>query len=456
MNLKDLAGQGGLRKQASLVVIGDGITFASGLVSSMILARVIPVDEMGTYRQIIYLGPMAATLAEMGLSATVYRYWNALDNVKKNHYAKMIVAVSFLLGITASLILFGLAGLLSTWYKNPALKLALFITASFPLSTIPLMLVRPVLLSQGASLRATSIETIFSLLSTVSLVVPLLMGVSLNYSLGIWIVVSLLRLLIIPVIFRDYLRQKGHWWDWEVFYTVWNYLWPIQVGRLPGYIMGYMDKVVMSLYFRPREFAVYSLGAREIPFIGTIGPSIANVLIPQLVKDVEEGRHAQICRRWRLACEKTAVVTYLIAAFSAWHAGPIVRLLFSATYTESSVPFCVFSLLTFVRVIEYASLAKAFGRSDLIMQSAFVGAGVMVPLAFLLTRLWGAFGMASSVLIGTVASAAYLIMRYRKLLNCPIRFLPVAPASDSDDDSCNQHDLRIIDPGALDKCGRGY
>ena len=416
---------GKIGRQASLVVIGDAINFSTGLVSSMILARLIPLDMMGTYRQIMYLTPMAVSITELGISSTVYRFWNFYDNQKRAQYARILTVITFVLGLVASAGLALLAPFLAEWFGNPALKSALLITAAYPLSNIPLMLLRPVLLCKGYSLKATLLETMFSLLSILSILTPLLLGFSLITALAVWITVSLLRLVAFPLILREHLFLQGDWWDRSIVRDLWEYIWPIQVGRLPGYIITYLDKVVTSLFFTTTEFAVYSMGAREIPFIGYIGFSVSNVLLPYLVEDIKQQRFEQAFARWRKACERTALVTYPIAAFCCWYAVPVMQFMFSATYTDSSIPFRVFAALTFVRVIEYSSLAKALGRTDLIMRLSFVNAAVLIILIFPLGWILKGFGIALSLLVAIVSSFAYVLLAYRKLLRVGVRnFFP--------------------------------
>jgi O-antigen/teichoic acid export membrane protein len=176
----------------------------------------------------------------------------------------------------------------------------------------------------------------------------------------------------------------------------------------------------MSLFLSLQGFAIYSMGARQIPFISMIGVSVSNVLIPHLVEDVQAGRYSQICWRWRLACERTAITTYLIAAFCIWHASPVVQFLFSALYAESSVPFRVFAALTFLRVVEFQGLAKAFGRTDLIMKSAFLNAGALAVFAIPLAWGLGILGMALAVFLAVFTTLAYYLRAYRKLLGEPI------------------------------------
>ncbi len=417
---------GRIGRQASLVVVGDGITFAVATVATMVLARIMPEDSMGTYRQVVYLTQMAVMVADVGLSVSVYRFWNALDPERRPVYVRMIVVASLAIAIPPMVLLALLSPLLAEAYRNQGLYLALLISAPFPLATIPLSLIRPALISQGYSIRATLIETGFAFLAILSLVVPIAAGVSLNSSLAIWIGVSLLRLVAVPLIFRKFLILGARWWDREILRMVWDYLWPIQLARLPSYFSGYLDKIIMSVYLLPRAFAVYSLGAREIPFVGAIAYSVSGVLLPHLVEDVRTGNVDQICRRWRTSCLKTAFVTYFFAGFCIWNAPEVMRFLLSSTYEESSVPFRFFAAITYLRVVEYGSIPKAFGRTKSIFIMTLVAAVVLGVAAVVLTPRLGIAGMALSVVISEAAANMYMLFENRRILERPFRdFFPL-------------------------------
>lgn len=419
---------GGLGRQISLVVVGDVVTVVSVLVAGMVLARLMAPSEMGTYRQVLYLGQLAVSLAELGLGSSIYRFWNALDEAGRRVYARMLLLTTLLLGLLAAAALALLAEHVAVWYKNPDLKLALLIAAPYPLAAIPIQFLRPVLISQGFSLKATALETLFALMAVLAVAVPVALGARLTTALMVWIVVCLSRVVLVPVFLRDYLFGPGPWWRRRLAAEVWGYLWPIQVSRIPGVVTSYLDQVAMSLYLAPKAFAVYSMGAREIPLVGVVGPSVSNVLIPHLVEDVAAGRIDQICRRWRTACLTTAVLTYPVAAFCILYSVPVMQFMFSSTYSDSSVPFRIFAAITFLRVVEYASLARAFNRTRLIMQSAAISATVMSVLAFVLTLRFGVVGMASAVFIGYLTAGGYLLLAYRLLFRQPVsRFFPWLP-----------------------------
>ncbi len=415
-----------LRKQATLVVLGDGMTTVSTTISGMIMARWLIQEQMGTYRQVLYLGQLAVVLAEFGLSATIYRFWNTLDGAGRKVYVKMLMLLALGAGLVATGTLAILAPHIARWYQNPALWKALLIASPYPVASIPLMFLRPVLLSDGSSLKATLLETLFSVTPVLGIVLPLGLGCSFNRALSIWIVVCLLRLISVPLLTRRYLVTRSSWWDNALLRSVWQYIWPIRLSRVPGLLTTYLHQVVMSIYLVPSAFAIYSMGAREIPFVGSVGPSISSVLIPRLVEDLEAKRHDQICGRWRRACLQTAMVTYPVAAFCILYALLVMQLMFSASYRESSVPFSIFSGITFIRIIEFSSLAKVFNRTRLILGGAICSSIMLVVSAFSLTWLFGVAGMASSVVLSFAAGATYLLLSYRRILQRPLRaFFPL-------------------------------
>ncbi|MCA9189486.1 MAG: oligosaccharide flippase family protein, partial [Planctomycetales bacterium] len=401
-----------LKRQAALVVLGDAISFAASFVSSMLLARVIALETMGSWQQVAYLTTMWASVLEMGISTSVYRFWVRFPDAERAVFARMLIAGTATCGVVAMASLAVAAPVLSQLYGNRELLTLLLIGVAIPGVRIPLQLIRPVMICQGASLRATMVETVLSVATTLALVVPCMMGRSLAYALVMRVLITLPFLVLIPLVFAGVLQRAGRWWSRAIFAEVWGYLWPIQIARISGHLVNYLDKVVMSVVAGPGPFAIYSLGAREIPFIGQIGSSISSVLIPRLISDIDEQNWGEVKRRWAAACTSTAMLTYPIATFCMVQAVPIMRLLFSDVYRESAIPFRIFAATTILRVVEYASLAKAMGRTDLIMRSSFISGGALLLLAPLLGWWWGPMGMAMAVLLAQVSNAGYLLTSY--------------------------------------------
>lgn len=410
------------------MVVGDGMTFAALFVTSMVLARTIDKTDMATYRQVTYLGPMVVAFVELGISSAVYRFLRYFTGYRQKAFLWNVLLAKTLLGGLGTLVLLVLASPLARAYGNEALALALVIAAAYPLAVMPFMLVRPLLICQGHSLKATSLETFFALVTSLAMIVPLWAGWTLDQALGLWITANLCRLPVAAWFLARELRGSKPCWDREIASEVWGYLWPLQLSRLPGIAMTYFDKVVTSLFLPMDRFAAYSLGAREIPFLNRIPFSISSVLVPRMVEAFQAARPDRVCELWRRACLSTAVVTFPFAAFAMWYAKPIVRVLFTARYDESAIPFGVFAGMTFLRVVDYGSMAKALGTSRVILRGSVIAAVTSLPLSLGLTYLWGIWGISFSLMLSCAILAAYYLVSYRAILQRPIHsFFPIWP-----------------------------
>lgn len=417
---------GSAQRQASLVVLGDGITFLALFVTAIVLARVISKDNMATYRQVVYLGPLAVALADFGFGAAVYRFLPLYQGAQKKAFLWSALAGTTTLASAASLALVALAFPLARAFGNSHLGPALLICAAYPLATMPFALVRPVLICNGYSLKATLLETALSLTAALGVIVPLYMGSSLNQALLWWMGANLLKL---PVsgwyIVGEVVGQRFSW-DRSTVREVWTYVWPIQVGQFPTIVLNNFDKLLASVALPTATFASYSLGARPLPFLNAIPFSISSVAVPRMVRDLESGPGDFSCAIWRKSCLATALLTYPFAAFAVWNAKEIVSVLYTATYKEAAIPFSFFAGITFLYVVDYASLAKAMGNSRIIMRAALMAMSVSVGGSLLLARIWGIWGISASLLLSTAFVTFFYLAHYRQALRRPVRdFFPL-------------------------------
>ncbi|HQP86711.1 MAG TPA: oligosaccharide flippase family protein [Thermoanaerobaculia bacterium] len=426
MKVDWLPRRGTAARQASFVVLGDGMTFAGLFVTTMIMARIVGKADMATYRQVLYVGPLAISIVEFGISSTVYRFVPFYKDEERKAFLWDALVAMTVLGAVASLALALLSRPLAVAFHNDALAPALRIAAAYPLAMMPFMLVRPVLICEGHSLKATSLETIFALGTAVAFLAPLAVGASLNAALVFWMGANASRLPVTAWLMWRVLRGVRFRWERSVVKDVWGYAWPLQASRIPGIAIQYFDKLVTSVMLSTSAFAAYSLGARELPFVNSIAFSMSSVLVPQMVTAIQSGGVDRVCQLWRKASVSTAIVTYPFAAFSVWYAKPIICVLFTSAYEDSAIPFRFFAGITFLRVINYGSLAKALGESRIIMTATVITMMVSLPISVAMAYLWGIWGVSVSLLVSTMVMSAYYLLRYKRLLRCPISaFFPM-------------------------------
>ena len=423
-NLLHLRGAGS--RQAVFVVVGDALNVVALLGTSMALARIIAPADMAIFRQVTYLGPLVAGLAELGISGTIYRYYRVFQGPRLQTFLWQVLVFLVAFGALGSLVLLVLAYPLAKSFGNPALAPALMITCGSVLAGLPFMMVRPVLINQDHSLKATLWEAGLSVGAAFALIVPLWRGWSLNPSLVCWMGANALRFVVVWwYVGRPFFRT-GLSWDASVTREVWTYLWPLQLSRLPGILMMYFDKVVTSVFMEKRLFAAYSLGARELPFVNAIPFSISSVMLPRMVEASEKGEIDRVCALWRKACLSTALLTYPVAAFCICNARNIIRAMFTDTYVAGAIPFAAYAGITVIRIIDYGSMARAFNLNTITLRVAVYAMCLSLPLSVYLTWLFGIAGISCCLLISTSFVAVFYLWSYVRLLKRRLAtFFPV-------------------------------
>jgi len=414
-------------RQISFVVLGDSFTTASVLASGMVLARLLSKQDMGSYRQVQYLIAFFCGIVELGLSSTTYRFWNTYSERQRSVYVRMMLVLTTVLCLLVGILLALLSPMIAHWYRNPSLVGLLVIAMLVPVASVPIMFIRPMLICEGHSLKATGLEVVFAMLPMLGMILPALFGGGFLTCIWLWMICSVARLPVLPIVFRKQLFSPGvPWWDREIQVQVWRFIWPIQASRLPGLLTAFMDKFIMSFFLTPSGFATYSMGARELPFIGNLGPSVSSVLVPNLVLDWEAGNITLMCQRWRKACAHSATLTFPIAIFCIWEARPLMGLLFSGQYEESAIPFRFFAAIALIRVIEFGSLAKVMNETSLILKASIVGVSAFGILGVALTWGFGVPGMACAVLLAHALTAIYYLQTYRLRIGCKLdAFFPL-------------------------------
>lgn len=422
---RSIAGRS-IRLDAMLIVIGDALRVASGMFSAILLARLLTLEQMGTYRQVLVVASMIYGIGELEVSSAIYRFWGILEGERQRTYGMMSLAALTGLGLLSSLALVISAPFLARAYDNPGLLEAMLLLSPLPFVSILTRLVRPILISEGKPMRTVYFELSYALGGIAAMAIPMWLGGSFQLALTCFSLVLLVFIPLTLLIIWPYISWRRPFWQRDIFSQVWIYLLPLQIGKIPLSLMGNLDKLVLPLFVDAEAFAIYSLGARSLPFVTTVSASISNVLVPRLVQDIEAQDYDMVSARWRSISEKTAMLMYPIGAFAVIYALPIVSFLFSTQYQRSAVVFQIYALFIFIRVIDYSSIAKATGKSRIILNASLVALVSFPFLAFILFMIWGSNGMALSMVLMLVVFVLYHLFVYRKLVNQPIlRIFPV-------------------------------
>ncbi|MCA9541292.1 MAG: polysaccharide biosynthesis C-terminal domain-containing protein, partial [Myxococcales bacterium] len=191
---------------------------------------------------------------------------------------------------------------------------------------------------------------------------------------------------------------------------------PLSATQIVGKLNVQIDKYMIAALCTAEIFAVYTVGATEMPLVPGIAYAVTGALLPVLVVRHAEGDRDGFLEYWHGSMVKVALLMMPVFVFLFLTAEPVVRVLFSARYVDATVPFRAYLCLLPLRLCAYGAVVRALGTTRPILVAALVALGVNAGLNYPLYLAFGLVGPAAASVIAQLASIAVLLTTVRREL----------------------------------------
>jgi O-antigen/teichoic acid export membrane protein len=414
---KRLAGDAAMLAAAALLTQG------AGLVGTVALARILPIQEFGSYQQLLLLYGIVAPLLFGGVPAALtYFLARAESDEERRGWAFD--------GIVALAVLGALFGVLLVILRHPLAELlngdsqlaaaigllAPYAVLTFVAAATPNALIPVGRASLSARLSAVSALVYVALIVIAAAVHPdvralsVAMGISGAFSATLG-VVAVGRAIGYRVRWHGLSTRAGRFLRYGI---------PLALTGLAGLLGFQFDRLVISARYSPEVYAVYAVGAVELPLTAIVQQSINSVLLPELTVRHRDGDLPGVAALWRETIRKTSLIILPLFVLFLILADDLVRLVFGPRFEDSVAIFRIYLLLMPLRVATYGIIPMAIGRTRINLVASLVVLGSNVVLALALVGPLGLKGPAWATVIATALTAVYYIVRLRGLLGLSI------------------------------------
>ena len=406
--------------------LGSGLTTLVGTLTSMVFARVLSMTDLATYRQTLLAYEFAMPFLTLGIPSSLYYFLTGekerprgviLDNMCLLFFMGLIFTVFLLLGGNV---------LLARRFDNPALRETLSWFSFYPLLTFPVLGLSGVLIIQDKVNLSVVINTLQSLILTVSVFFAGWLTKSYRWPLFVKIIFAGISAVV--MIWISFHAVKGKWSPpkFDKMWAVLKFAAPLGVAGLLGSLMLQLDKVIVSSMCSPADFAVYSNGAFEVPFIGMITGAVTTVVMVDMVKFCKEGNYQEALVLFKRAAVLSALFLLPLMVFLLAFSRDFVLFLFSAKYSQSLLPFIIYLFVLPIRIVVYGSAFVALGLTQMVFWRSIGDVCINALLSILAVWLWGAWGAA----VATIATlylwtVPFNLFTLGRKFNCsPVSLLP--------------------------------
>jgi len=404
-----------LVKQAGIISAADFLRLFVKTLIGVLLARILTQADFGTYRQLFMIYTLISSIFMIGLPQSVYYFLPKSDDETKKKFLKQTVDVFTVLGFLGSLLILLSRHGISAMFHNQQLSKILIIYALYPFFMFLSQLYYSVMIGMQKPKKAAAF-VIFQVVCDFVLI------------LGTAIITKSLVFITAGMVFSVFIQwlyarislnsisplNRSIKYDKELLVAQFKFALPIGVASIIGIVSSQIDKLVISTYFTPELFAVFSVGAAELPFIGIITNSVNAVILPEMSKKTDAKSVSEL---YRGAVRKNALILFPLFAFCFVFAPQIIQILYSAKYLNAVIFFRIYLLTMPLRIATYGLLFQVFNKTKYIFMISLIALISNTGLSLMLINLYGLKGPAISTTLVTYITIILYVFLIKTKLN---------------------------------------
>lgn len=402
-----------LSKQAGLLSAAEFFRFFLKSLVGIALARLITPKELGTYRQLFLIYSTFSTLMLLGIpQSLLYFLPKAVDaNTQKNIITRTMGLVS-LLALLFALSILIFRHEVAYRFNNPQIGNLLLVFAIYPLFMFTTQLFNSVMLGLKQP-KSTAKFTLFSITCDFVLI------------LGVAVIWKNLTTIVWAVIFSAFLQwlyariklgKINSVFDPSVytgFKEQLHYAVPLGLSSIIGMLSVQLDKFMISGFFTPEQFAVFSIGAMELPLVGILSNSVNSILLPNL----NMADHSQGSQLYSAAVRKNALLIFPLSVLFFLLARPLMIFLYGLQYADAALYFKIYLFTLPLRAATYGIIFQAMGKTRVIMLNSVLVLLSNLILNYFFIQLWGMKGAAIATVVVTWMSVFLYLLQMKYLLH---------------------------------------
>ena len=417
-----------LSHEVGILTLGRVFTYAVMFLVPLVNVRTLSVEEYGYYRQFWLLFETLTPMAILGFSRSLLYY---LPRVETRGEKSAYITQTVLFLALGSVVAMGIYAVMAIWFGEGLGATAraffwrlcfftLFMVVTDYLEVLFVAQRRPV--AQSAyhvtawGLQAIVVMAVSYLTRDVSAIIwaITLLGLA-RFVFGILYTNSNYGLSL-HAVSRGSLREQA------------SFAVPVGLAGIGVIMITQTDKFLINRFMGREAFAIYSVGAFQVPLANIIQSSISNVTFPLMAKYQKAGQYAELIGLWQRSLMKAVVLFFPIFVFLEVTARPFITILFTEQYADATPVFMIYLLLFLRGSIEAGAIIQVFNRTVFSVVAFFVGFVVDVILGILLYKTMGRLGVPLAALLTlTTLSAASLWFSAKLLGTSLLKLVPAWP-----------------------------
>ncbi len=407
-------------KKASLISLSRIINLIGLLIITIILARHFSKSEFALYDQIWLILNTITPIISFAFSSAVY-FFGVKE--KSNDYIATIFSFLTLLGFVITILLYLLRFEIGEILNNVLFPENFPYFALLFLLSVPTLILDSLLILRNEFKKLFFITFITVMLYIASVLLSIFLDKGLAFIFTSLSVIAILRFLYTIIFLKknfNFTPTNSHLKEILI------YTFPLVFGHISAILSRQIDKFIIASNFTPEIYAIYGVGAKELPVVPLITSSFVSVSFPEISKLYDAGKKTDIAKLVNDVIKSTAIFVLPVFSYLLFFSNEFIVILFSEKYVESAEIFRIYIFFLPVRILLYSPILSALGKQKIYMFISLIDLALNFSLGLLLLKIIGLKGPAMAVVLSTYIETS--LMLYFILKTLEIKLWDIFPA----------------------------
>jgi len=397
---------GKLSQRTAWVGASKSVGFLTLFAANIYLARTLTQKNFGLYQQGWLFIHTFVPILLLGIPQALSYLLPPASGEKSRQYIHAFFSLLFLTGLATCLLTLLLPKFMARVVGNPELYFLIPVIGLYTFLILPFNLMEPIFILKNR-VRELFLWALFFNLLFLSII---FWGGQIQSLEMIFIALALLALLKMIIVILRTLTLYGPG-TWHISFDLWSPLFKY-LGILAGIsvvdvLTVEIDKYVVSHFLGAERYALYSVGAMEIPVLALLISSVTAVMMPEMTHLLSENKKEEVIRLLHRSMEKLAIVIFPLCFYCVLTAGFYLPFFFGDRYKASLVVFYIYLVLVPIRVLNNHPYLISGGLQRYALYARLLDIAINFALGIFLIRRIGLLGPAIATVLASYIHKAY-------------------------------------------------
>lgn len=192
---------------------------------------------------------------------------------------------------------------------------------------------------------------------------------------------------------------------------------PLGVAMLINSLIDYSHQVIVSSQLSAADFAIYSIGCFQVPFIGIVSMSVSRVAMVKITELLTNNENKKVVEILSNSFRKLAMLFFPAFIILYAVASDFVSILYTDAYSESVPIFRIFIWILPLAAILVEYAPRSLGDSVYVFKVNCITLILNIIIVIILLKILGIAGAAAGFIISRAARKWFILLYLKKNLN---------------------------------------